>query len=315
MNKEELLIQLRKLHQELIKLVDKFPIEKKGEIIFDRWSLNDVLAHITAWNNQDILRFEGANSGDNPAKYWIEDLDAFNATEVNKAKSYIPQDIYSAFVNSGYNLIKDAEDLPEEHWQITIDPKHTLSLHRDFIYSIEHYKDEHIPQLQAYFASNQDRKDRIIIIGTSASGKSTVIKELRNNGYTLIKEIDEELMQLNGGKFPQTAELQHEVLAPKVIQNVLNMDNIIFFTNTDYFTKQDLEEAKKRGFTIMQLVVPLEELEKRNKYRMENNGYNDLSIYFEGMLRYQMEMRNLGLIDKELDGTLPVEEIIKQILV
>ncbi len=59
------------------------------------------------------------------------------------------------------------------------------------------------------FISNlrEEMKDeqlgRVIVIGSSLSGKSTLIKNLRDGSGLVISEIDEELVGLNSGKFPE----------------------------------------------------------------------------------------------------------------
>jgi hypothetical protein len=49
---------------------------------------------------------------------------------------------------------------------------------------------------------------KVIVIGTSLSGKTTLYK--------------------------------YKVLAPKVIDEVLNKESVLFFTNTDYFSDEEL---------------------------------------------------------------------------
>ena len=79
---------------------------------------------------------------------------------------------------------------------------------------------------------------KVIVIGPSLSGKTTLIRQLQKRISEPISEIDNELTKMNGGSFPADPEYKHTVLAPKVVQKVLESDNIIFFTNTDYFTKE-----------------------------------------------------------------------------
>jgi predicted kinase len=155
---------------------------------------------------------------------------------------------------------------------------------------------------------------KIIIIGTSASGKSTVIKYLRENTKFQIKEIDEELTSRNNNVYPDDFELKHKILTPKIIDEVLNSSEIIFFSNTDYFQVEDLKKARLKGFQIYQLIVPIEELLIRNKLRKDQLGYDDLSEYFEGMLMYQKNISNLGLVDMVIDGRLSLSEIANKII-
>lgn len=150
---------------------------------------------------------------------------------------------------------------------------------------------------------------KAIIIGPSLSGKTTLVRYLRKNTDFSIAEIDEELTRLNKGEYPSDDKYKHEVLAPQVIDSVLDEDNILFFTNTDYFRVEDLKTAKNRGFKIVQLKLDLEELERRNKLRVEKEGYSDLSQWLKGMVDYQRKISEQGLVDLTLDASLPTEGI------
>jgi len=152
-----------------------------------------------------------------------------------------------------------------------------------------------------------------IIIGASLSGKTTVVRYLRSNTDISVLEMDEELTRLNNGKYPIDVKHKHESLAPKVIKALLNREDILFFTNTHYFSLDDLREAKDKGFKIIQLGLSVDELNKRNKNRVENEGYDDLSGWLKGMLVYQEKIRDSGIVDISINANLPVERISEEI--
>ncbi|MBM3254483.1 MAG: hypothetical protein FJZ16_09540 [Candidatus Omnitrophica bacterium] len=152
-----------------------------------------------------------------------------------------------------------------------------------------------------------------IIIGASLSGKTTVVKYLRSDTNIRISEIDEELTVSNGGKYPTDAEKRHKKLVPRIIRNLLNKENILFFTNTDYFSLDDLREARNKGFKILLLELSLNELRRRNKERVNNEGYEDLGRWLEGMVGYQEKVKNSGLVDLVIDANQPVEKIAEGI--
>lgn len=153
---------------------------------------------------------------------------------------------------------------------------------------------------------------KAIIIGTSLSGKTTIIRYLRSHTKLDVSEIDEVLTRLNGGTYPSDDEYKINVLTPQVIKEVLDQD-IIFFTNTNYFSLEDLELAKKRGYKIIQLDLDLTQLRERNVQRVKNEGYSDLGEYLEGMVQYQQEVRETGLVDKVIRTDQPVENIVNEI--
>lgn len=152
-----------------------------------------------------------------------------------------------------------------------------------------------------------------IIIGASLSGKTAVARHLRSNTNISVSEMDEELTRLNNGKYPTDVEHKHESLAPKVIKDLLNREDILFFTNTNYLSLNDLREAKDKGFKIIQLELNLDELNKRNKNRVKKEGYDDLSEWFERMVVYQEKIRNAGVVDIVIDANQSVEKISEEI--
>lgn len=154
---------------------------------------------------------------------------------------------------------------------------------------------------------------KVIIIGTSLAGKTTLVKRLRSIIDLPISEVDEELTKLNGGTFPIDSEYRSNVLFPKVAELILNKSDIIFFTNTDYFLVRQLEEAKQKGFLIICLEVSLEVLKERNSNRM-NEGYDDLEEYLEDMVEYQSVIKEKNLFDFIIDGEQTVERVTSELL-
>lgn len=149
---------------------------------------------------------------------------------------------------------------------------------------------------------------KLIIIGASLSGKTTLVNFLRTKNIDC-SDIDEELTSLNGGVYPTDIDLKHNDLVPKIITKVITGPEIIFFSNTDYFTLDNLRLAKSNGFKIYQLSLNLSELNIRNKNRIEKDGSEDMSMWLEDMVDYQLDLQKTGLVDQVLDATLPVEKL------
>lgn len=155
---------------------------------------------------------------------------------------------------------------------------------------------------------------KIVVIGASLSGKTTIAQKLQGKTKDRIIEMDEMLTDLNKGVYPKDSDYKHKVLVPKIISKVLKQEDIIFFTNTDYFTLNDLSKAKGKGFKIIQLEVGLNELTKRNRNRVEKEKYEDLSKYFRGMLQYQQIIKKKGLIDKIINSDQQIDKVVEEIL-
>lgn len=158
------------------------------------------------------------------------------------------------------------------------------------------------------------KSKKIIVIGTSLTDKTILVKHLQKSQKIKVSEIDEELTRLNDGAFPTDDKYKTEVLAPIVKSELLENEEIIFFSNTDYFSPDDLRIVRLAGFKIVQLVLTKYEMETRNTDRVENEGYEDHSEWFDGMLEYQREIFNLGLVDMVIDASRPTEEIAKDLI-
>lgn len=155
---------------------------------------------------------------------------------------------------------------------------------------------------------------KAIIIGTSLSGKTTLLKYLQSQSNLPLLEMDDELVKANNGSYPEDITYKHNVLAPQIIKDILGKDKIIFFTNTDYFNEEDLKTSKSRGFKIIQLEASLEELQKRNKIRVKEEERDDWGKWLEGMLKYQKDIKEKGLVDFVIPTNQPVENTTKTLL-
>src|SRR5690606_19211877 len=94
---------------------------------------------------------------------------------------------------------------------------------------------------------------KMIIIGSSLADKTTIVRRLRQVVDWPIGEIDEEILNRNNGVWPEM-EYKNTVIVPAIIEEVLRADSLVFFTNTGYFSIDDLAMAKKRGFMIVQML-------------------------------------------------------------
>jgi guanylate kinase len=156
---------------------------------------------------------------------------------------------------------------------------------------------------------------KAIIIGASTVGKTKLLNYLKKNTHLQLIESDDLLIAMNGGTFPQDYDYKLNVLAPKMVADVLQQDKIIFFTNVDYFTHQNLLAARQQGFKIIQLILPREHMETRNKYRIEHEGYDDLSSHFDRMEAYQKDISDKKLVDIVISTNKPIETIAEELTV
>ncbi len=145
-NFEESLEQLEELFNYLLNLINLYPENLKTAIIFDQWSLKDILAHFIGWNKlttDDIKRTLKGKTKDN---IWIDDaeIDLFNKTEVNKRSTLNWDEVLNEFIISFEELFNTYKSIPPEFRKANLNPNEegfpiSLSLMVDvkhFIYHI-----------------------------------------------------------------------------------------------------------------------------------------------------------------------------------
>ena len=154
---------------------------------------------------------------------------------------------------------------------------------------------------------------KIIILGPQCSGKTTLKKYLQEQDPTLpLVEEDELFTELNGGEYPQDIEYKENILRPKLEEKIRKSENLIFLTS--YCDRRLLKELKSKGFKVIQLVLGMEEFNRRNDTRMKEQGYADANTWAKDIFSFHQEVRDNGLVDKEIDATLPIGEIAKSLL-
>lgn len=152
---------------------------------------------------------------------------------------------------------------------------------------------------------------KIIVLSPAAGGKSTLARYLRFHSDLQIAEIDEEILKANDNVWPNR-EHKEKVILPKIAREILFKDSIVYFTY--WMSVSDLVEARKKSFKVVQIDVNIQELHRRNVKRMAEEGYDDISHWFEVQLKNYEELRKQGLIDQVIDGHQPTQQIARHII-
>lgn len=144
-----LLNKFKKISGELDSLIQKFSQERREEILFDKWSLKNVVSHLNHWMLHDIDCLENIIQGTEP--FWEPDVEIFNQRGVEARKNKSWDEIYSEFVNLKNRVIDLYTKLPtglydKKFWNGK-DETPTEFLKED----ITHWKDEHIASLNYFF--------------------------------------------------------------------------------------------------------------------------------------------------------------------
>jgi gluconate kinase len=156
---------------------------------------------------------------------------------------------------------------------------------------------------------------KVIILGPQCSGKTTIANVLKTYSldFPIIDE-DEEINRRNGGKSPSNWtdwDYKWQVLRPQIQSDIINMNNIVFFTS--YFDMNLLRRAKEKGFKIIQLHTEKSNLEQRNKERMKK-GIDDASYGWSLNMPYHEMLQQEGFIDTSISTDRPLQEVCRSIL-
>lgn len=153
---------------------------------------------------------------------------------------------------------------------------------------------------------------KVIIIGSPATGKTTLVRYLRKHSDLPLLELDEEIIRLNKGVWPKDDNYKLKVLHPRIFEDINKRDNVVFVAS--YYASDYLAKAKQKGFKVILLEVALETLKERNIKRMEEEKYEDAARWFEQSIAYQDEIKKKGLVGKVIDVSQPIEKIAEEIL-
>jgi len=143
------LLEFKEIALILEGLIIKFPINKREEIVFDKWSLKNVVSHLNHWMKHDIDCLEATTKGVVP--YWEPDVEEFNRKGVEARKNNSWEEVYSEFAKLKTELIELYGSISPElqNKKIWLDSNHTpIRFLED---DIKHWRDEHIKGLNNFY--------------------------------------------------------------------------------------------------------------------------------------------------------------------
>jgi broad-specificity NMP kinase len=153
---------------------------------------------------------------------------------------------------------------------------------------------------------------KLFILAVQCAGKTTIAKYLRDNTDFNIVEMEDEILRLNAGTWPKEDHLKEEVLIPRILESICAMPEVIFFEN--HMSVERTVQLKKADFSVVILKVSRDELLRRNRQRIEKEGYDDASIWIDPELENISELEKHKLIDASIDGERPKEEVAADII-
>lgn len=152
---------------------------------------------------------------------------------------------------------------------------------------------------------------KLIVLGPPLTGKTTLAKQLQTRTSIPVLDFDDELKKRNHGKYPAHYPDLNEKLKAAVIADVLTRDEVIFFAFE--IPVPDLQKLRRDGFVIAQLKADMDTLRQRNEKRLREEPDNDAFRYVEKNLKYQSEIKDIGLIDVTVNSVQPIDRVREEI--
>lgn len=146
-----LLGDFKKVREEFIEIINKFPINKREETLFDKWNLRQVLAHMQRWDNCLSDNVDYLLKGKEPPFYGK--VDDFNAVSQGFCKEWDWDKTYKEFLKGGERLIKTYEGLAETLWSHKFWKDKNRTPEKFLKIVTNHYKEEHLPTVKKILES------------------------------------------------------------------------------------------------------------------------------------------------------------------
>lgn len=142
------LTKFKEIEDKLQILILKFPANRREEIIFDKWSLKNVVSHLSHWMDHDIFCLNSFLNNIEP--FWEPNVEEFNSKGVETRKDKKWEEVFSEFVELKSKLLNLYSKIPSNLVNKKIWEDHNETplsfLNEDVI----HWQNEHIKQLEEF---------------------------------------------------------------------------------------------------------------------------------------------------------------------
>ncbi|MEO6728518.1 MAG: hypothetical protein ABIM99_01215 [Candidatus Dojkabacteria bacterium] len=146
---QEKLNQLETAIKALKNAVNLFPVNMSNEILFDKWSLKDILAHLSGWNLITIRDLTKLMKGEEIAQWFPETaIDDFNEQEVVKRQGENWVVVYGEFYQTLDELLATYRSLNDDQWEQQLGPNESTPLDC-IIEDLKHFGGEHLEDIRS----------------------------------------------------------------------------------------------------------------------------------------------------------------------
>lgn len=138
--------QFIKARQEITTVISKFPPKKRLLPLFDKWTLKDVIAHLSGWDLFTLEAIKALKAGKVPVRG--PSINEFNKRSVSKREDWAWNKIYEEFTGLGSQLTLELSNVPESLWGKKIWPNRGLTLEKLLKVDIDHYLNDHLREIE-----------------------------------------------------------------------------------------------------------------------------------------------------------------------
>lgn len=104
---------LKNAREDLLQILKECSSKQLLSKLYDSWTVKDVVAHIAAWEANNIDKLDSLVRGTEPTAVKIQE---FNDRETSRRASLPLNKVVTEFSKNSLSLIKAFEDLPNELW-------------------------------------------------------------------------------------------------------------------------------------------------------------------------------------------------------
>ncbi|MGD8759218.1 MAG: ClbS/DfsB family four-helix bundle protein [Anaerolineales bacterium] len=159
---DQRLSEFTQARQAVIEAIDHFPDDRVDEILFGEWSLKDVLAHLTGWDQYFVEILRLLRSG-KEAPHWGS-IAKFNQASVQRRAADGWIEVYDEFIAGGEAFINAYGGLATNEANARFWEGKSYTPNRIIEVNAHHYGKSHLPQIKRRLVSlhswSSDRKTR-----------------------------------------------------------------------------------------------------------------------------------------------------------
>lgn len=150
---------------------------------------------------------------------------------------------------------------------------------------------------------------KLLVVGAACAGKSTIAVYIRGVLELKAVDIDDEIVRLNGGTWPDIPT-KNEVVMPKVMEELAAAKDVLVFGNPRL---EEVQFLRRAGFKVVLLEVSSEELRRRDAIRLAEEGWTNIQwLDYNQATLNEMQVHNL--FDHAISGERDVGSIAADIL-